>query len=163
MMRTAYLALGANIGNPASQLEQAITELAATPEITVKARSSVIITAPWGKTDQPEFHNMVLAIATSLSPERLLKTCLAIEAHMGRQRRERWGPRLIDIDIIAYGQVELDTASLVIPHLHAHERDFVLVPLREIAPDVAKWIVGRAKRNKNKATDHPQVPPILPH
>lgn len=152
MMVTAYLALGANIGDPASQLERAIAELAATPEITVEARSSVIVTAPWGKTDQPEFHNMVLAIATSLSPERLLDACLAIEARMGRQRLERWGPRLIDIDIIAYERVERETARLVIPHRHAHERDFVLVPLREIAPDVAEWIVGRAEGRKRKTT-----------
>lgn len=144
-MAMAWLALGANIGDPAAQLEEAVRELAATPGITLKRRSSILITAPWGKTDQPEFHNMVLAVETSHAPEPLLEVCLAIEARMGRRRLERWGPRLIDIDIIAYDRLELESAALVIPHRHAHERDFVLVPLREIAPEVAEWIVSRAQ------------------
>jgi 2-amino-4-hydroxy-6-hydroxymethyldihydropteridine diphosphokinase len=144
-MAMAWLALGANIGDPVSQLEQAIAELAATPEITVTARSSIIITAPWGKTDQPNFHNMALAIETSLPPHILLGACLGIEAKLGRLRLERWGPRLIDIDIIAYEQQVIESPKLTIPHPHAHARDFVLVPLREIAPDVADWIVRRTK------------------
>lgn len=151
-MAMAWLGLGANIGDPVSQLEQAIVELAANPQIALKARSSIITTAPWGKTDQPEFCNMVIAIETSLAPEPLLETCLAIEARMGRQRRERWGPRLIDIDIIAYEREEFESSVLTIPHRHAHERDFVLVPLREIAFDVAEWIVSRAEEHKNSPT-----------
>ncbi|MDO8359564.1 MAG: 2-amino-4-hydroxy-6-hydroxymethyldihydropteridine diphosphokinase [Devosia sp.] len=148
-MATAWLALGANIGDPLSQLERAIVELAASPQITLKARSTIIVTAPWGKTDQPEFHNMVVAIETSLAPETLLETCLAIEARMGRQRLERWGPRLIDIDIVAYDRQVLSSTRLVIPHPYAHERDFVLIPLREIAPDVADWIVNLAGAHKD--------------
>lgn len=151
-MAMAWLGLGANIGDPVAQLEQAIVELAANPQIALKARSSIIVTAPWGKTDQPEFHNMVIAIETSLAPEPLLKVCLAIEASMGRQRLERWGPRLIDIDIIAYEREEFESSTLVIPHRHAHERDFVLVPLREIAFDVAEWIISRAGEHKNSPT-----------
>lgn len=147
-MAMAWLGLGANIGDPVAQLEQAIVELAANPQIALKARSSIIVTAPWGKTDQPEFHNMVIAIETSLAPEVLLETSMAIEAHMGRERRERWGPRLIDIDIVAYDRRVLKSTRLVIPHPYAHERDFVLIPLREIAPDVAEWIVLRAQESK---------------
>lgn len=147
-MAMAWLGLGANIGDPVAQLEQAIVELADNPQIALKARSSIIVTAPWGKTDQPEFHNMVIAIETSLAPEPLLKVCLAIEASMGRQRLERWGPRLIDIDIVAYDRRVLNSTRLVIPHPYAHERDFVLIPLREIAPDVAGWIVLRAQESK---------------
>jgi 2-amino-4-hydroxy-6-hydroxymethyldihydropteridine diphosphokinase len=152
-MAMAWLGLGANIGDPVSQLEQAIVELAANPQIALKARSSIIITAPWGKTDQPEFHDMVIAIETSLTPEPLLETCLAIEARMGRLRRERWGPRLIDIDIIAYEREEFESSALTIPHRRAHERDFVLVPLREIAFDVAEWIINRAGDYKNSPTN----------
>jgi 2-amino-4-hydroxy-6-hydroxymethyldihydropteridine diphosphokinase len=146
-MAMAWLALGANIGDPAAQLEQAIRELAGTPGIILKRRSSILITAPWGKTDQPEFHNMVIAVETSLAPEPLLNACLAIEARMGRQRLERWGPRLIDIDIVAYERQEYESPRLVIPHRYAHERDFVLVPLREIDPDMAEWIVSRAQEH----------------
>jgi 2-amino-4-hydroxy-6-hydroxymethyldihydropteridine diphosphokinase len=144
-MAKAWLALGANIGDPAAQLEEAIGRLSAHPGIALVARSSIIRTAPWGKTDQPDFFNMVLAVETGLDPHALLAACLAIEAEMGRQRLEHWGPRLIDIDIIAYDRLELAEPDLSIPHPFAHERDFVLAPLREIAPEVADWIVGRSR------------------
>lgn len=144
-MHRAWLALGANIGNPAAQLAEAVERLDRHQQIAVMARSSVIVTPAWGKTDQPDFCNMALAVDTSLGPHALLSACLAIEAAMGRERREHWGPRLIDIDLIAYEREVIDTPDLKLPHPFAHERDFVLVPLREIAPDVAEWIVGRAR------------------
>lgn len=142
-MAHAWLALGANIGNPLAQLEDAVARLDAHPHIKVTARSTVIVTAPWGKTDQNDFHNMALAVKTDSTPEELLDACLGIELAMGRERLEHWGPRLIDIDVIAYEREVMDTYRLKLPHPLAHERDFVLIPLREIAPEVADWIVGR--------------------
>jgi 2-amino-4-hydroxy-6-hydroxymethyldihydropteridine diphosphokinase len=142
-MAHAWLALGANIGDPLAQLEDAIARLDAHPAIKVKARSSIIVTAPWGKTDQNDFHNMALAVETDSTPQELLEACLGVELAMGRERLEHWGPRLIDIDVIAYEREIVDTDTLKLPHPYAHERDFVLDPLREIAPDVAAWIVGR--------------------
>jgi len=144
-MATAWLALGANIGNPRAQLEEAVARLDALPSVRVTRASTIIVTEPWGKTDQNDFHNMALEVETDSDPEELLALCLGVEAAMGRQRLEHWGPRLIDIDIIAYEQQVVDQPNLKIPHPYAHERDFVLVPLREIAPAVADWIVERSK------------------
>lgn len=142
-MARAWLSLGANIGDPPAQLAEAMRRLAAHDRIAVVARSSVIRTPPWGKTDQPDFANMAAEIDTSLSPIDLLHACLDIERDMGRVRHEVWGPRLIDIDLIAYDRVEMETAKLTLPHRFAHERDFVLVPLREIAPETAEWLLAR--------------------
>ncbi|HTJ56964.1 MAG TPA: 2-amino-4-hydroxy-6-hydroxymethyldihydropteridine diphosphokinase [Devosiaceae bacterium] len=150
-MARAWLALGANIGDPAVQLEEAVGRISATPGLELVARSSIIRTAPWGKTDQPDFYNMAVTVETSLDPHALLLACLGIEAAMGRQRLVHWGPRLIDLDIVAYERVELDLPDLKLPHPFAHERDFVLVPLREIAPDVAKWIVQRKRVGSSDA------------
>lgn len=144
-MATAWLALGANIGNPRAQLEEAVARLDALPSVRVTRASTIIVTEPWGKTDQNDFHNMALEVETDSDPEELLALCLGVETAMGRQRLEHWGPRLIDIDIIAYERQVVDQPNLKIPHPYAHERDFVLVPLREIAPAVADWIVERSK------------------
>ena len=144
-MARAWLGLGANIGDPAAQVREAVQRLDAHREISVVAQSSMLITKPWGKTDQPDFSNMVVEIETSLAPLDLLDACLGIEREMGRVRDIRWGPRRIDIDIVAYERLELDTDRLHLPHRHAHERDFVLDPLREIAPAVAEWILGRPR------------------
>ncbi|ODT69740.1 MAG: 2-amino-4-hydroxy-6-hydroxymethyldihydropteridine diphosphokinase [Pelagibacterium sp. SCN 63-23] len=142
-MARAWLSLGANIGDPVTQLDEAMHRLAAHDRIAVVARSTIIRTKPWGKTDQPDFANMAAEIETGLLPVDLLHACLDIERDMGRVRHEVWGPRLIDIDLIAYERLEMETAKLTLPHRFAHERDFVLTPLREIAPDLADWIVGR--------------------
>lgn len=142
-MATAWLSLGANIGDPPAQIEEAVQRLDAHEQIAVTHRSSVVRTAPWGKTDQPDFANLALAVETDMTPLGLLEACLAIEQTMGRVRREVWGPRVIDIDVIAYERVEMETERLTLPHRFAHERDFVLDPLREIAPETADWIVGR--------------------
>ena len=142
-MATAWLSLGANIGDPAAQLAEAIRRLDALDQITVTAQSSVIRTKAWGKTDQPDFANMAATVETDLLPIDLLHGCLDIERDMGRVRHEVWGPRLIDIDLIAYERVEMDTTKLILPHRFAHERDFVLEPLREISPETADWIVRR--------------------
>lgn len=142
-MPTAWLSLGANIGDPAGQLADAIARLDAHQAISVVAQSTVIRTKAWGKTDQPDFANMAATVETDLLPVDLLHACLDIEREMGRVRHEVWGPRLIDIDIIAYERVEMDSTKLILPHRFAHERDFVLDPLREISPETADWIVQR--------------------
>ncbi|MEQ8601559.1 MAG: 2-amino-4-hydroxy-6-hydroxymethyldihydropteridine diphosphokinase [Devosia sp.] len=142
-MPTAWLSLGANIGDPAAQLANAIVRLNAHQAISVVAQSTVIRTKAWGKTDQPDFANMAATVETDLLPVDLLHACLDIEREMGRVRHEVWGPRLIDIDIIAYERVEMDSTKLILPHRFAHERDFVLDPLREISPETADWIVQR--------------------
>jgi 2-amino-4-hydroxy-6-hydroxymethyldihydropteridine diphosphokinase len=142
-MATAWLSLGANIGDPSAQLADAIRRLGAHDHIRVTAQSTVIRTKAWGKTDQPDFANMAAAVETGLLPIDLLHACLDIERDMGRVRHEVWGPRLIDIDIIAYERIEMDTTKLILPHRFAHERDFVLEPLREISPETAAWIVNR--------------------
>jgi len=143
-MKKAYLALGANLGDPAGQLEEAIRRLDSDAHIHVFARSTMIVSPAWGKTDQPDFTNMVLGVETSLKPAALLRACLGIENQMGRVRGEPWGPRLIDIDIIAYEDHVIRTPGLTLPHPYAHSRAFVLDPLREIAPAVADWVVRRS-------------------
>ena len=146
MTSRAWLSLGANLGNPAAQLADAVLRIDAHPAINVVKRSSVLATKPWGKTDQPDFANMALGIETTLKPVELLDVLLGIELAMGRVREEVWGPRLIDIDIIAFDQFEIRSPRLTLPHPYAHERDFVLIPLGEIAPDVIEWVKSTAAK-----------------
>jgi 2-amino-4-hydroxy-6-hydroxymethyldihydropteridine diphosphokinase len=141
-MGRAWLGLGANIGAPDVQVREAVRRLQGHPEISVGTQSAMLTTKPWGKTDQPDFSNMVVAVETSLKPIALLEACLGIELAMGRVRKEVWGPRLIDIDIIAYDDIQIRSARLTLPHAFAHQRDFVLEPLREIAPEIADWVVA---------------------
>lgn len=133
-MAKAALSLGGNIGNVRATIASALRLLDAAG-VHVVARSSDYRTRPWGKTDQPDFTNVSAAVETGLSPLDLLATCLDVERQLGRVRHERWGPRLIDIDLIAYDGVHMDTPELTLPHRHAHERSFVLIPLAEIAPE----------------------------
>lgn len=140
MTSKAWLSLGANLGDPAAQLADAVRRIAAHPQITVIAKSGVLATKPWGKTNQPDFANMAIGIETTLKPMELLDVLLDIELAMGRVREEVWGPRLIDIDMIAYDQFEIRSPRLTLPHPYAHERSFVLDPLGEIAQDVVDWI-----------------------
>ncbi|HRK25149.1 MAG TPA: 2-amino-4-hydroxy-6-hydroxymethyldihydropteridine diphosphokinase [Beijerinckiaceae bacterium] len=139
-MTLATLSLGANLADKREAIAEAVERLRVVPGIRILARSADYRTPPWGKTDQDWFVNAAVKIETSLAPEALLAACLAVEAAMGRKRAERWGPRRIDIDIISYGALTIDKPGLRLPHPHAAERAFVLVPLAEIAPDIA---VGR--------------------
>ncbi|KKB77369.1 2-amino-4-hydroxy-6-hydroxymethyldihydropteridine pyrophosphokinase [Devosia limi DSM 17137] len=144
MKSAAWLSLGANIGDPPAQLAEAISRVDAHPHIAVIARSTVITTKAWGKTDQPDFANMAIGVETDLEPLELLEILLGIELEMGRERIEIWGPRVIDIDIIAYDRIAMQSDRLTLPHPHAHNRDFVLDPLTEIAPEVADWVISVA-------------------
>jgi 2-amino-4-hydroxy-6-hydroxymethyldihydropteridine diphosphokinase len=148
-MAHAVLALGANMGDPVHQIARAIETIAGHPQISLLKQSTLIVSVPWGKTDQDRFHNGAVLIETTLSPLELLDFCLATEAEIGRIRIEKWGPRLIDIDVIAYDDLVMETERLTLPHPYAHERDFVLDPLREIAPDMAEWLLIQAG---NKST-----------
>jgi 2-amino-4-hydroxy-6-hydroxymethyldihydropteridine diphosphokinase len=143
MKSKAWLSLGANIGNPSAQLAEAVRRIGAHDAITITGQSSVLITKPWGKTDQPDFANMILEVETTLEPIELLDVVLGVELDMGRERKEVWGPRLIDIDVIAVDHQIIDQPRLKVPHPYAHERDFVLDPLREVAPGMADWLVSR--------------------
>jgi 2-amino-4-hydroxy-6-hydroxymethyldihydropteridine diphosphokinase len=132
----AWLGIGSNIGDMAATLDRAVAALAATPGISVIARSSDYRTPPWGKTDQPWFLNGAVGIETTLDPHALLDACQAIEHALGRVREERWGPRIIDLDVLAYEGAAVEDERLVLPHRYVRERAFVLVPLAEIAPDL---------------------------
>lgn len=132
----AWLGIGSNIGDMAAMLDRAVAALAAVPGIRVLARSPDYRTPPWGKTDQPWFLNGAVAIETDLDPHALLDACQGIERDLGRIREERWGPRIIDIDVLAYEGAAVDDERLVLPHRYVRERAFVLVPLAEIAPNL---------------------------
>lgn len=129
-----YLALGSNLGNRLANLKQAVAALS--PQMEVKAKSHVYETPPWGYEDQPKFLNQVIKVKTYLEPESLLKHIKRLEVTLGRKASVPNGPRLIDIDILFYDDLILNTASLAIPHPHLHERGFVLLPLMDIDPDL---------------------------
>ena len=135
MKAKAYLGLGANIGERHENLKRAIQLLNAGPHVEVTKESSIYETAPYGKTDQPDFLNMVLEVETNLEPIELLEFCLSVENELGRVREEVWGPRIIDIDVLMYEDLEIDIDNLIVPHEEMHLRKFVLEPLNEIAPN----------------------------
>ncbi len=134
MTATAYLSLGSNLGDRLQQLRGAVAALEKAG-VSLPALSPVYETAPWGHTDQPPFLNMAAAARTNLPPLELLRLLKQIERELGRQPAERWGPRLIDIDLLFYDDQVVEEDELVVPHPRLHERAFVLVPLAEIAPD----------------------------
>jgi 2-amino-4-hydroxy-6-hydroxymethyldihydropteridine diphosphokinase len=140
----AYLGLGGNIGDVRATIAAALDRLAR-HGVRVLARSADYRTPPWGNTDQQPFVNACAIVETSLPPHDLLQACLEVERELGRVRQEKWGPRVIDIDVLAvedrapgehYAERMLDTPDLVVPHPYMLERAFVLVPLAEIAPDL---------------------------
>ncbi len=140
--RTAYLSLGANLGERERTLHEALRRLADSEGIEIIAVSSIYETEPWGKADQPRFLNLAAAVRTSLAPEALLSRAQAVETMLGRVRHERWGARAIDIDILHVEGVSLRTETLILPHPYMTARAFVLVPLAEIAPGLR--IEGRS-------------------
>ena len=135
-MNTAYVALGANLGDPASTLRAAFGALANLPDSRIVRSSSLYRTAPLGLTEQPDFINAVAALETLLAPEALLDALLDLESRFGRLRGERNGPRSLDLDLLLYNDQFLDLPRLTLPHPRLHLRAFVLYPLAEIAPDL---------------------------
>ncbi|MEN3930150.1 2-amino-4-hydroxy-6-hydroxymethyldihydropteridine diphosphokinase [Microvirga sp. W0021] len=135
-MCTAYLGLGSNMGDKAANIFEARNRLNDTDGISVSQVSHLYRTAPWGNTDQDWFINACLRIETTLEAHQLLTSCLDIEHAMGRKRLQKWGPRLIDIDVLVYEGMELESERLTLPHPYILNRSFVLAPLSEIAPDL---------------------------
>ena len=140
---TAYIALGSNMGDREAHLRSAIDALDTARGCRVSRVSGFINTAPYGKTDQDDFLNGCLELETLLTPHELLDVLHDIENNEGRERVERWGPRTLDLDIIFYDDIVLSDDSLRIPHAEAHLRDFVLIPLCEIAPGLIHPTSGR--------------------
>ena len=140
-MSIAYIALGANLGDPATTVRAAFGALANLPESRVLHCSSLYRTAPVGLADQPEFITAVAKLETTLAPEALLDALHEIEQRFGRVRAERNGPRTLDLDLLLYDDQFIDLPRLTLPHPRLHLRAFVLQPLAEIAPDLA--IPGR--------------------
>jgi 2-amino-4-hydroxy-6-hydroxymethyldihydropteridine diphosphokinase len=133
-VNTAYLGLGSNLGDRRQHLAEAVRRLHGGPALQVVKISSVYESSPVGVAAQPDFLNLVVQVATTHAPQELLAECLRLETDLGRERRERWGPRTIDIDLLLYGDVLIHDESLTVPHPRMRERSFVLAPLAEIAP-----------------------------
>ena len=151
-LHSAAIALGSNLGDSQKTLESALVALDQTPEITWQARSHWYITAPVGPP-QPDFLNGCALLLTTLTPQALLATLLEIEQQFGRVRQERWGPRSLDLDLLLFDDLILETNSLTLPHPHMTERAFVLVPLAEIAPDWVEPVSGKAIADLVQAVD----------
>jgi len=136
-MAEALLGLGGNLGDVRTTLARAVTALCDGREVQLVARSSDYRTPPWGVTDQPPFVNLAIVVETALTPRALLDRALRVEAMFGRDRIKelRWGPRILDIDIIAFDAIEIEESGLTLPHPRLFERAFVLAPLAEIVPD----------------------------
>ena len=154
-MADAYLGLGSNLGDREAMLRAAIAALDATPGVRVTAVSSLYETPPWGPVPQGPYLNACVALDTTLSPRELLRLCLAIERDHGRERAVRWGPRTLDIDLLLYGDETIDEEGLMVPHPRMTERAFVLVPMAEIAPELA--IGGRSIAESLKALDTSEI------
>ena len=144
MEHTVYLSLGSNLGNRSNNLKEAISSLP--PQMEVKAKSKVYETPPWGYTEQNKFLNQVLKVKTYLDPEPLLKHLKRLEVALGRKATFHYGPRLIDMDILFYDDLILNTPLLTIPHPQLHERSFVLVPMMDIAPNLVHPVQKKSIR-----------------
>lgn len=133
----AYIALGANLDNPPAQLREALHRLQQHSGVELLRQSSIYRSAPLGGVDQPDYCNAVAELETTLSAQDLLNALLAIEQAMGRQRDgRRWQSRRIDLDLLLYGDARIETDGLCVPHPEMHRRNFVVIPLAEIAPDL---------------------------
>jgi len=161
-MAEAFVALGGNVGDVRATFDRAMAMLCDGVVVRLLARSSDYRTPPWGVTDQPPFLNAVIAVETSLGPHELFSRALAVERALGRDRRRerQWGPRAIDLDLIAYDDLELNDPELTVPHFRLFERAFVLVPLAEIAPD--RMIAGIRVRDALAHIDTSGIEKLTP-
>jgi len=141
-MPIVYLGIGSNLGSREENCEHALRLLKKSGLKIIKL-SSMIETEPWGVKDQPKFINMAVKAETGLSPDNLLKLLKKIESDMGRLEATRWGPRLIDLDILFYDNLAVKIENLEIPHPGIEERDFVLIPMNEIAPDLVHPVLKK--------------------
>mgnify|MGYP003550165928 FL=1 len=136
MKSVAYISLGSNLDDRLSYLKGAIAELHKDERISIDKISSIYETDPVGYTNQGNFLNIVVKLETDYEVEQLLQKCLQIELELGRERKIRWGPRTIDLDILLYNQDNIETDDLSVPHPRMHERAFVIIPLLEIEPNI---------------------------
>jgi len=143
---TTYIALGSNIGDSETYLNEAVEKIGQIPTCTVEKVSSYLVTEPYGVTDQPDFLNACLKLRTLLYPEELLKELNRIEKEAGRERIIHWGPRTLDLDILLYDDIVLEEDDLCIPHVEMHKRSFVLEPLAAIAPYKRHPVYGKTVR-----------------
>ena len=144
---TAYIGLGANVGDRAANLFNAIAKLSMTDGVTIKRVSKLIETpAVGGPTDSPPYLNGAAEIETTLGSHALMKILTDIEKDLGRVRRIKWEPRTVDLDLLLYGDQVIGSDSLVVPHPLMHERRFVLEPLAQIAPEIVHPVLGRTVR-----------------
>ncbi|MGG3575419.1 2-amino-4-hydroxy-6-hydroxymethyldihydropteridine diphosphokinase [Bacillus gobiensis] len=150
MNNIVYVALGSNMGDREAYLRSAVSFIHQHPHVKVDAVSSIYETDPVGYDDQDLFLNMVISLSTSLDPFELLQFLLKTEAELDRERTIRWGPRTVDLDILLYNEENIETEQLIIPHPRMHERLFVLIPLKEIKPDLTEGLI-------NKRTDQEGV------
>lgn len=147
----ALIGIGSNVGDKAENIGRALELLTADDSVRIVKVSGLYRSPPWGILEQDWFVNAAAAVATDLSAHDLLRRCLAVEDEMGRVRRQKWGPRLVDVDVLTYRRQTIDTPDLKVPHPFIEQRPFVLVPLLEIAPD--EPIRGRPVRGLVRAID----------
>jgi 2-amino-4-hydroxy-6-hydroxymethyldihydropteridine diphosphokinase len=145
------VALGSNLGDKAANIDRAVALLTERGDVRLLARSRNYATEPWGKTDQDWFVNAAIAVASELDPRQLLGRCKEIERAMGRVETEKWGPRIIDLDLLVYRDGDVNDPDLILPHPHIGARAFVLAPLMDIAPDLV--ISGKSVREMYGAID----------
>jgi 2-amino-4-hydroxy-6-hydroxymethyldihydropteridine diphosphokinase len=161
-MAQALIALGANVGDARATLDRAVSLFCDGTEVRLIARSADYRTPPWGIEDQPPFVNLCLIVETELAPRALLARAHAVERRLGRDRahEQRWGPRSVDIDILAYDDLAMNEADLVLPHPRLFERAFVLVPLAEIAG--AGIVAGRRIKDALASVDRTGIERLPP-
>ena len=135
-MRKALIGIGSNIGDRKAYIDIAIDALNHIPSVKVSRMSSIYETTPWGYVNQENFYNAVLEVETNLSPAALLGVCLGVEAGVGRMREIKNGPRVLDLDLLLYDGKECTSAELTLPHPRMFERDFVLIPLKDLYPEM---------------------------
>ena len=151
----AYIGVGSNLDDPRAQVLRAFEELAGLPKTRVVLTSPLYISQPFGPVEQPDFANAAAGLLTQLEPLVLLESLHKVEAALGRpepERRQRWGPRVIDLDVLVYGRERLNDPNLTIPHPGIVERNFVLYPLADIAPELEIPGLGRVTELKGRVT-----------
>lgn len=132
----AYVGIGSNLSDPAAQVQRTFADLAALPGVQLVAQSALYRTAPFGPVEQDDFVNAAAGVLTTLTPQQLLDALRQLELARGRVRSVRWGPRILDLDLLVQGTLKVDTPDLTLPHPGIPERNFVLYPLRDIAPEL---------------------------
>lgn len=156
-----FLCLSSNLGDRLKNLKNAVLELR--PQVKILSESMIYQTPPWGYTEQPDFLNQVLYTCTKLNPFDLLTLVKEIERLLGREATFRYGPRLIDIDILFYEDWVIQSPTLTIPHPRLHERAFVLVPLEDLAPDLVHPVIGKTVRKMLECVDRSGIMPYHPN